>query len=450
MLNARAKAAAVTTTVPRYTSYPTAPHLRAEHAAAARDRLAAAARAARSVSVYVHVPYCDRLCWFCACHTRHTLQYEPVVAYVSLLEKEIGVWSRLLGKQPKLSALHLGGGSPSLLRPAEIDRLSLRLREAFEFLPDAEISVELDPSDGCEEAIPALARLGMNRASIGVQDFSPQVQTAINRPQTFEQTARLIAALREHGIRSLNIDALYGLPKQNWERLEATLEGVLSLSPDRIALFGYAHVPWMKKHQRMIDESDLPSGEERLMHAASAAEKIAAAGYARIGIDHFAMKGDSLAVASAQGRLRRNFQGYTTDQADVLIGFGASAIGRTRTAIVQNEVAVGRYQAALEAGTPATGRGALLDRDDEIRAWIIERLMCDFGFRFDRLNAEFAESADYVALARRVADECGVQECVADEHGFRIACEVKPYARIVASRFDAYLETSQARYSRAV
>ena len=437
--------------VPRYTSYPTAPHLRAESAGAAREQLLAAARIAPTVSVYVHIPYCDRLCWFCGCHTRHTLKYEPVEAYVGALESEIRVWSRLLTIRPNLSALHLGGGSPSLLREPELERLSGCLREAFEFLPEAEISVELDPSDGCEAIVPALASLGMNRASIGVQDFSAEVQAAINRPQTFEQTARLVEALRAHGVRSLNIDALYGLPKQNFERLEHTVEQVLSLAPDRIALFGYAHVPWMKKHQRLIAESDLPSGEERLAQAIGASNKIAAAGYARIGIDHFARPGDSLAIASAEGRLRRNFQGYTTDNAEVLIGLGASAIGQTRSAIVQNEIATGQYRATIETGSPATARGFVLDREDQIRAWIIERLMCDLAFRFDSLCAAYGElAAPCESLARRVAAEIGAGICTVDDGVFRISEEARPFVRVVASRFDAYLENSQARYSRAV
>jgi len=440
-----------TAAVPRYTSYPTAPHLRAELAGAAREQLLAAARVAPSVSVYIHIPYCDRLCWFCGCHTRHTLKYEPVEAYVGVLETEVRVWSRALGMRPTLSALHLGGGSPSLLREPELELLSRSLREAFDFLPDAEISVELDPSDGCEAIVPALARLGMNRASIGVQDFSAEVQAAINRPQTYEQTASLVEVLRAHGVRSLNIDALYGSPKQTFERLEHTVEQVLSLAPDRIALFGYAHVPWMKKHQRLIAERDLPSGEERLAQAIGASNRIAAAGYARIGIDHFAKPGDSLAIASAEGRLRRNFQGYTTDHAEVLIGLGASAIGQTRSAIVQNEIATGQYRAAIGTGSPATARGFVLDREDQIRAWIIERLMCDLAFRFDSLHAAFGKfAAPCESLARQVAAESGVGLCTVDDGVFRIPEEARPFVRVVASRFDAYLENSQARYSRAV
>ncbi len=291
----------------------------------------------------------------------------------------------------------------------------------------------------------------MTRASIGVQDFSPQVQEAINRPQTFDETRRVVEALRNSGVRSLNIDALYGLPRQTRERLQDTIEKVIALSPDRIALFGYAHVPWMKKHQRLIDESELPGPAERMAQAASAGAQIAAAGYRRIGIDHFARPSDSLAKAQEEGRLRRNFQGYTDDAASVLIGIGASSISQSPLAIVQNEVAIGRYRAAVDGGRLAPARGIVLGRDDRIRAWIIERLMCDFGFSFARLRNEFGGDADeYVALADSIAAGDREGLCVVTDGGFEIRETARPFTRIVASRFDAHLQNGPARYSKAV
>jgi oxygen-independent coproporphyrinogen-3 oxidase len=437
--------------VPRYTSYPTAPHFGDQAGASiARSRLHAIP-VAQAVSLYIHIPFCDRLCWFCGCHTKHTLKYEPVASYVAALLTEIETVARTIGREQKLAHLHFGGGSPSMLREDDLVALSDALRRQFEISPDTEISVEFDPSDVTDATLRGVSAMGVTRASVGVQDFDPEVQKAINRPQTFEQTRDVIAALRETGVGSVNIDALYGLPLQTLPRLEATLDKVLSLSPDRIALFGYAHVPWLKKHQTLIKTDDLPGTLDRFDHAARAADLIEKAGYERIGIDHFALPGDSLAVAAREGRLYRNFQGYTTDACRTLIGLGASSISFYGDAYVQNIVPTSQYENTVHSGEIAGNRGVQLNLDDRIRSYIIERLMCDFEVDFDALAQRFGGHAgSYIAEARlhAVKDRFGLVEL--SRSRFLIKPQARVFARIVASWFDAYLEDNGVRYSKAV
>ncbi|TCD14943.1 oxygen-independent coproporphyrinogen III oxidase [Oricola cellulosilytica] len=437
--------------IPRYTSYPTAPHF-ADQAglAIAHERLATLPENG-PVSLYLHVPYCDRLCWFCGCHTKHTLKYEPVQRYVEALVAEIALARERAGKRLRAGQVHFGGGSPSMLRLPEFDRLSTALRTSFLIDEKTEISVEIDPSDVTPETLDGLRLLGVTRASIGVQDFDEAVQKAINRPQTYGQTRDVVAELRSTGVDSLNIDALYGLPLQTLERLETTIGKVLSLGPDRIALFGYAHVPWLKKHQTMIREQDLPGTRARFDHARRAAELISAAGYDRIGIDHFAKPDDGLAKAARAGRLHRNFQGYTADPCRTLVGLGASSISFYGNAYVQNIVPTSQYETAVHAGTLPAMRGVRLTLDDQIRAFMIERLMCDFALSFSHIERRFGSAArSYIAEARLACanDRFGLSEVTG--HGVTIPDEARPFARIVASRFDAYLSESWVRYSKAV
>ncbi|MCI5076358.1 oxygen-independent coproporphyrinogen III oxidase [Oricola sp.] len=438
-------------TVPRYTSYPTAPHFTDQDGLAiARSRLQRLPDG-EAVSLYLHIPYCDRLCWFCGCHTKHTLKYAPVETYVGALIQELATVRETAGRRLRLAHLHLGGGSPSMLRQPDLERLSLALRANFEIDAQTEVSVEIDPSDVTDETLKGLVALGVTRASVGVQDFSDAVQEAINRPQTFEQTRDVIAALRATGIRSLNIDALYGLPLQTETRLMSTIDKVLSLSPDRIALFGYAHVPWMKKHQTLIRDEDLPGTMERFHHAALAADRIAAAGYDRIGIDHFAKPADAMAVAAREGRLFRNFQGYTTDDCRTLIGVGASSISSYGDAYVQNIVPTAQYQKTVQDGRLSAMRGVQLTLDDRIRAYMIERLMCDFAFSFDALEQRFGYAArPYVAEAKIAVANDGFGLCEIADGRFRVRDEARPFTRVVASFFDAYLDDRAVRYSKAV
>ena len=437
--------------VPRYTSYPTAPHFVDGAGPALWQDMLDGIRETDPVSVYVHVPFCDRLCWFCGCHTKHVRQYEPVKAYMASLGKEIELVGSGMAARARLEHLHLGGGSPSLLHRQELAQLRSLLEAAFHIDKDSEISVEIDPSDMAGDTFEGLRDLGLTRASIGVQDFDPLVQRAINRPQTFEQTREVVGELRHIGVGSLNIDALYGLPHQTMMRLAATIDKVVELQPDRVALFGYAHVPWMKKHQRLIDEASLPGSLERFEQAEMAAERLVAGGYQRVGFDHFALPADSLAKAASAGRLHRNFQGYTTDACETLIPLGASSIGQFAGGFVQNNPATGLYRAAVEAGRTAASRGLALTRDDVIRGWMIERLMCDFAIDLAALADKFGDAAaPYVDEARAVAkaEQDGLCHLAGDR--LEIPEPARPFVRIVAARFDAYFGNTAFRYSKAV
>ncbi|MBX3566780.1 MAG: oxygen-independent coproporphyrinogen III oxidase [Rhizobiaceae bacterium] len=436
---------------PRYTSYPTAPHFHAGINAETYATWLAALPAGATASLYLHVPYCDRLCWFCACHTRQTLRYAPVTRYVDALCTEIGTVGEMVRGRVEVTALHFGGGSPTILEPVDLKHLDKTLRGSFDLRPDAEISVEIDPNDMDDERFDALASIGMTRASLGVQDFDPQVQKAINRDQSFEVTRHAVRSVRGRGAASVNLDVLYGLPHQTEDSLSATVAQVLSLEPDRIALFGYAHVPWFKKHQQMIDEAALPGPRARLDMAMLAAKMIREAGYVTIGLDHFARPADSMAVSLAQGNLGRNFQGYTVDAADALIGLGASSIGRLPQGYVQNVPATGEYERLVGAGRLAAVRGIELTPEDRIRGWVIERLMCDFGFSRSELARRFggdagpilAEAENYAAT-----DQDGLFARRADR--YEVTQTGRPFVRALAARFDAYLAKGAARHSAAV
>ncbi|MDK1388274.1 oxygen-independent coproporphyrinogen III oxidase [Sinorhizobium sp. 8-89] len=437
--------------VPRYTSYPTAPHFSGEIGNAEYESWLGAIGEGDSLSLYAHIPYCDRLCWFCACHTKHTLRYEPVAAYLAGLHQEIEAVGNRVTSGARVTALHLGGGSPTLVRPDDLIALKNRFSRHFTFTEDCEISVEMDPNDLDEARHDALAAIGMTRASFGIQDFDPVVQKAINRIQTYEQTRDAIEASRARGVRSVNCDVLYGLPHQTTATLERTIEAVLSLEPDRVALFGYAHVPWMKKHQQMIPQASLPDVVARYAQMARAAEMLVAAGYEAIGIDHFARPSDSLAVASREGRLRRNFQGYTDDTAETLIGLGASAIGQFREGYVQNMPATGEYLRQVEQGGLAALRGYALTPEDRLRARVIALVMCEFGFSFARIEAEFPAAAASVideAQLFRARDTDGLSTIEAG--AFKLTARGRPFARSVAAVFDAHLSNGRGRHSVAV
>ena len=437
--------------VPRYTSYPTAPHFSESIGPHVYADWLGRLGAANRLSLYAHIPYCDRLCWFCACHTKHTLRYEPVEAYLRGLFAEITTVGIRISRDAPVTALHFGGGSPTLLRPADMIALKTHLKKHFAFSGDAEIAVEMDPNDLDDGRHDALAEIGMTRASLGIQDFDPQVQKAINRIQTFEQTRGVVEAARERGVRSVNCDLLYGLPHQTMETLAETVRGVLSLAPDRIALFGYAHVPWMKKHQTMIQAAALPGIVERFHQMTMAAKMLVAAGYVAIGIDHFALPADRLAIAARNGTLRRNFQGYTEDQADALIGLGASAIGQLPEGFVQNMPATGEYLRRVEEGGLAAARGYALTAEDRARAFVIEKVMCDFGFSFSDLAARhpaFAAAIRAEATCFIATDRDGL--CRLEGDRLTLTPTGRPFARMVAAVFDVHLSTGRGRHSIAV
>lgn len=437
--------------VPRYTSYPTAPHFHPGIGNNQYQAWLAAVPEGAHLSLYIHIPYCDRLCWFCGCHTKQVLRYEPIAKYLTSLRAEIeAVAARLAGKG-RVTALHFGGGSPTMVAPDDLAALNRLLRSRFDFSDDAEISVEIDPSDMTPEKTQALAAIGMTRASLGVQDFDIKVQEAINRLQSFEQTRDVVEAVRAAGVRSVNLDVLYGLPHQTIDSVLRTVDQVLSLRPDRIALFGYAHVPWLKKHQTMIDESALPGVQSRFEQARAAAEAITAAGYRAIGIDHFALPGDSLARAAEAGTLQRNFQGYTADRHDALIGLGASAIGRLPQGYVQNIVATEDYRRSVAQSGTAAVRGIALSDEDGLRGFVIERLMCDFAIDLAALRDRFGRAAEPViaeALLMLASDADGLLSRVGER--LQVTERGKPFVRAIAAGFDAYLLEGGARYSIAV
>ena len=442
--------------VPRYTSYPTAPQFQAGAGPALMDQMLREQSSDEPVSVYIHIPFCDRLCWFCGCHTRHTLKYAPIKKYLASLHQEIRLLSDRLPCLPRLKSLHLGGGSPSLLKQQDMADLRAALAATFQLEPDTEISIEIDPSDANTELYDGLLALGVTRASIGVQDFHPDVQKAINRPQSFEQTQQVVQRLRKIGINSINVDALYGLPLQSTDRLRDTLAQCVALEADRMALFGYAHIPWFKKHQRLINEADLPDTMMRFEQADMAAHFLQNAGYHAIGIDHFAKPHDALSIAAQNGKLHRNFQGYTTDNCKTLFGLGASSIGRFSGGYVQNQVATGQYQESVANGQLPTAKGVKLSIDDKIRAHLIERLMCDFRICFSTLEQHYSEQIDSKSLQnyRREAIQTAAQDqfglCRYSQDAFIIPPEARTFARIVASSFDAYYQRETAQYSKAV
>jgi oxygen-independent coproporphyrinogen-3 oxidase len=439
-----------TDTAPRYTSYPTAPHF---HAGVTADHVRgwiATLPPGDRLSLYVHVPFCDRLCWFCACHTKQTRRYEPVAAFLQSLREEIRTAGALVGNGAQVAALHFGGGSPTLLAPEDLHALMAALRSSFDFAADASISVEIDPNDMDEPKLDALAAIGLTRASLGIQDFDERVQKAINREQSFEATRAVVDGLRDRGVGSVNLDMLYGLPHQTCDSLATTTGKVLSLHPDRIALFGYAHVPWFKKHQTMIDDAALPDSSGRLAQYELAAGLIEWAGYVPIGLDHFALPGDSLAAAATTGRLRRNFQGYTDDDCETLIGLGPSSVSRFRQGYAQNVTATGEYERRVRHGSLATARGIALSDDDRLRAWTIERLMCDFGFSVSQMSMRFGSAAKPI-LAEAGAMTRGPEPLLQRKgDDFVIPSASRPLVRVVAARFDRYFAAGTARHSAAV
>jgi oxygen-independent coproporphyrinogen III oxidase len=437
--------------VPRYTSYPTAPHFSEAVGAEAYAEWLGRLQRDASLSLYVHVPFCDTLCWFCGCHTKITRRYRPVGDYLDRLKKEIAAVAEQVEPGCGVRHIHWGGGSPTILKGDDIRGLADALRSAFSVEDEAEFAVEIDPRGLQAEELDALAAAGVTRASIGIQDFNPEVQEAINRVQPFEETQAVIEGLRERGIRAINTDLMYGLPNQTPDGIADTIDKVLTLGPDRIALFGYAHVPWMKRHQQMIPEASLPSVEERFSQADFAARLLVDAEYRRIGLDHFARADDPLALAAANGTLRRNFQGYTTDTADALIGFGASAIGRLPQGFVQNQVPIPDYLRRVDEAGIATVRGYEFTRDDLRRAHLIERLMCDMSLSWSQIERRIGPADDLRAeteepLSAFARD--GLIEMGRD--GFAVTERGRPFVRTICSAFDAYLKTGQARHSIAV
>jgi oxygen-independent coproporphyrinogen-3 oxidase len=426
--------------VPRYTSYPTATHfapgIGPEHFVDWLDQITPGTE----VSLYVHVPFCRRLCWFCACRTQGTQSDEPVRAYVETLKSEIDILRQALPEGVTLSRLHWGGGTPTLLSPTMMEELAAALFSVAPRTESTEFSVEIDPNELDDARLDTLAAIGMNRASIGVQDFDPEIQKAIGRDQSFEITQIAVDGLRARGITSLNTDILYGLPSQNGQKITDSVQKLLSLNPDRVALYGYAHVPWMARRQNLIPTEALPTPEQRLELFDIARRLFRWDNYAEIGIDHFAKPEDGLAKAAASGNLRRNFQGYTDDTAPVLIGIGASAISRFPQGYAQNAPATAQYQKAIRAGQFSVGKGHAFRGDDKLRSRMIEMIMCEFEIDGESLCADFDVSAARLQEMYRKAQAQFPGMLVDSDRGLRLTIrpEGYPLTRMIARAFDGY------------
>lgn len=418
--------------VPRYTSYPPANRFLPDSGANFAPGWIAAIPDGAQISVYIHIPFCRRLCWFCACRTQGTKSLDPVDAYVTTLITEITEFAAKLPHGVQMSRLHLGGGTPTLLSDAQMEKLLGALYARIPPSDDMEFSVEIDPTEVTHSLLALLGEWGMNRASIGVQDFNPEVQKAIGREQSLAQTADVINYLRAIGVGSLNLDLLYGLPHQTGHSLQATLDDVIGLRPDRIALYGYAHVPHMSKRQIMIPAASLPNTQERYYLSEMARVNFTRYGYEPIGIDHFALPTDSLSRASRSGTLRRNFQGYTDDPCAHLIGFGASAISSFPQGYSQNAVATAAYIGRIRENGTAAQKGIALSADDYVIANMISDLMC-YG-RVDLRRARYDGP-----LARRlsgtISREFPAAVTFADDV-LRIQPDYQSLARIVCARLE--------------
>jgi oxygen-independent coproporphyrinogen-3 oxidase len=437
--------------VPRYTSYPSAPHFQAGFPEAHYRTWLGALDPSEPVSLYLHVPFCREMCWYCGCNMKLARRYEPIAAYVEVLLKELDLVAAALPDRMTISHLHWGGGTPTALQPADLARVMEAVRKRFEIDRNAELAIESDPRTLTAEMTHLIGALGFTRASFGVQEFNPEVQRAINRVQPPEMVERAVDGLRHAGVSALNFDLIYGLPFQTGPSLVATVSAAAAMSPDRLALFGYAHVPWMAKNQRMIPEHALPGPAERAEQAALAAETLTSCGFDAIGIDHFAQPQDELAVAAREGRMRRNFQGYTTDRADTLIGLGATAIGTTPFGHVQNLSETRAWARAVEAGLLPVGRGLATSGDDRLRAHVIERIMCDGRADVGEAARRFGARPDWAteslsALGELVSDGL----VVIDGPEVALTPRGRPLARVVAAAFDTYLERGAARHSQAV
>lgn len=436
--------------VPRYTSYPTAPHF---SPAVDGDRFAAwlsEIGPGADLSLYLHIPFCKEMCWYCGCFTKITNRYAPVAAYVDQLIGEIDLVAGHLGGRANARFIHWGGGSPTILKADDWQRIFERLQHHFDIPGDADIAVEMDPRTTTQDYVDVLARLGVNRVSIGVQEFDETIQRAINRLQPYDVTARVVDMIGRAGIKNLNLDLMYGLPMQTLDHVESMTRKALVFRPTRIALFGYAHVPWMKTHQKMIPDADLPGLDARWQQASLAADILVEAGYVRIGFDHFALPDDPIAAPAASS-VTRNFQGYTTDTAENLIGFGASSISSLQQGYAQNVASMPSYAAAIENGQLPIARGIALSADDRLRRFVIEKIMCDMA-------VDLGEACQRHSMADGALDQAlqRLQPMIDDGlvtvagRSLNVSEAGRVWVRNIAAAFDAYLGLDKARHSSAV
>ena len=446
---------------PRYTSYPTAPHFNADFGEAAlRDVIRASNEdpIPRRLSLYVHVPFCFSPCFYCGCNRIITRDLKRGEAYLQRLAREIDMVAPLFEADREVIQLHLGGGTPNFLAPAQLRALVDHLASRFHFAEagDRDISIELDPRFCKPEDMAELAAAGFNRASLGVQDFDPKVQEAVNRIQSVEETRAIVEACRAAGMRSVNIDLIYGLPSQSLEGFGRTLDVVLDIRPDRLAVYSYAHMPHLFKPQKQIDEALLLSGEEKLALLQLAVEKLTAAGYVYIGMDHFALPDDELAIAQSRGGLHRNFMGYTTHADSDLVGLGVSAISHIGNSFSQNPRDLPSWEIALDEGRLPVFRGMHLSEDDELRADLIQSLMCQGRIPVTALERRYGiDFADYFADALDALAPLERDGLVrVGERSIDATARGRLLLRNIAMCFDRYLAPAPAdarpRFSRAI
>ena len=436
---------------PRYTSYPTAVQFTPAVTASTYRQWLSELPANDPVSLYLHIPFCARLCWYCGCNTRAVNSHQPIGDYVRLMLAELDLLAEALPARLKASAVHLGGGTPNMLSAEELTAIFGALRRRFDFARHMKIAAELDPAVLTRDWVRAAASHGLNRASLGVQNLDHQVQAAVNRKDTLEEIEAGVGWLRDAGVGSINLDLMYGLPHQTVENTLRTLDAILPLKPERLALFGYAHVPWMKAHQKLIHDAALPDAAERLDQSEAAAERLLGEGYVRIGLDHFALPTDTLAVAAFEGRLHRNFQGYTTDAAGTLLGLGASAIGSLPQGFVQNAAQETAWRAAVGAGDLPIARGVAITDDDRFRGAIIERLMCDFDVDLAAICAAHGRSvADLAEALSRL--EPFERDGLIRHEGVRLMITERGriLVRSVCAVFDAHLAPDAQRHAKAI
>jgi oxygen-independent coproporphyrinogen-3 oxidase len=433
--------------VPRYTSYPTAPHFGPAVDAQTYASWLAATDATAPVSLYLHIPFCDELCLYCGCSTTVARRSDVRQAYANLLVREIGLVADQLGKRRRVTHIHWGGGTPTALPARAMREVDAALRQHFDVDNDAEVAVELDPRHLGGDRISALAAIGTRRASFGVQDFDPKVQEAIGRIQSQAQTAAAVSVMRGIGARSINLDLIYGLPYQTPAGAAETARRALALAPDRVAVFGYAHVPWMRRRQLLLPEAALPGPLERFASRATIDPTIREAGFVAIGLDHYARPQDSLARAATEGRMVRNFQGYTTDGAPILLGFGASSIGTLPQGFVQNHTDVPAWREAITAGRLPVARGLAPTPEDRMRGEIIYRLLCDLSVNLGAVARRHNLPLVWPVAPLRAMERDGL--LVFDHGRIRMREEGRPFLRSVAALFDTHLALA-GRHSQAV
>ncbi len=444
---------------PRYTSYPTADRFveafsAPDYSQALGQRNLRAAATAAPLSIYVHIPFCESLCYYCACNKIITRHHSRSAGYLGYLAREIDLHAAALGPGQTVTQLHLGGGTPTFLSDGELRQLMDMLGGTFNLAPGGESSIEVDPRTVDGARLEALAALGFNRISFGVQDFNPDVQKAVHRIQPLEQVAALMKQARAIGFESINVDLIYGLPKQTPESFAKTLEQVCALRPDRVAMYGYAHMPERFKPQRRIVSADLPVAADKLAMLSQSIDGFIRAGYEYIGMDHFALPTDSLAVAKRQGRLHRNFQGYSTQPDCDLIGFGVSAIGRIGATYSQNAKTMEEYCDHLDQGRLPVVRGLALSRDDLVRRAVIMALMCQGQVMFESIEvAWLVDFHRYFAAEleqmRQLVDPGLVRM---DDSGIEVTESGWYLVRAIAMVFDRYLQAdrNRAKFSRII